>query len=778
MKHSKRLFLIVSTLVALFSSGCHPVRYIPDKTTLLKKNVIKTDTVWLEKDKLEALIKLKPNRKALGILYPYLWFYYKGSQGKENGFKLWLKEIGEEPALVDSNIVHRTRNQLNLFLNKQGFFNATVKDTIIEKDRRATVQYTIQYGTPYLIRNIQFNTKDSAISRLIPDITKNTLLHAGERYNEDVFEKEREQIAIHLKNLGYYAFTKNFITYQVDSGLESNQVDLYVYLNRINENSNPESGVRPEDHQIYSYRNIFIQTDYDPKNPAASKAKDTVQYQGYTMLSRNGERLLREKALTDCIYFKPEERYNLKEVNYSYQRMQNLNVFKYVNIGFREVERDSTQPRYLLDGFFQMSPLDRQDFTVEAEANNTGGNLGLAGSFGYRNKNLFRGAEVLEFKIRGGVQSLPNFTDSTIEKKFFFFNTYEFGPEISLSFKKFLIPGFLEGARHRRYNPKTTITSGYSLQDRPDYRRSILKVSLGYNWRTSPRKSYALVPVEINSVYVKKSPEFQAQLDSLNDPLLSYSYDTHLITALRLSYVYSGQKAESNENFFFLRTNFEMSGLLLRSLAEPLNLKTNDQGNYEFAGIQFSQYIKPDVDLSYHHVINKNNTLVYRLYSGFGVPFGNSSALPFEKSFFVGGANSMRAWIAYTLGPGNYFNTSGIEQSGDIKFEGNIEYRSFLFKFLGSSSVESALFTDIGNIWTLYEDDNRPGAKFSSGFYEDLGVGSGLGFRFNFNFFILRLDMAMKLVDPSLPKGDRWVYGDQKFVIGDITPNLAIGYPF
>ncbi|MFM2135650.1 MAG: hypothetical protein RL021_1050, partial [Bacteroidota bacterium] len=487
----------------------------------------------------------------------------------------------------------------------------------------------------------------------------------------------------------------------------------------------------------------------------------------------------RSTVMSNCIFFRKGDIYNQQTVNYTYQRIQNLNVFKYINIGFREVPRDSVQKSHLLDGYLQLSAMARQDFTIEADATNTGGNLGLAGSFGYRNKNLFRGAEVLEFKVKGGIQSLPNFSDSTIQKKVFFFNTYELGPELSLQFKNFLLPEFIYSSeKSRRMIPRTVLTAGYNLQDRPDYRRSILKLGMTYTWRTTPTKSFAFSPMEINSVYVDKSAAFQTQLDSLRDPQLQYSYDTHLISAMRFSYVYSGQ-TKSTERFFYLRASFESAGLLLARLAGPMNLSKNSEGFYEFVGIPFSQYVKPEIDFSFHHSLDKNSSLIYRINAGIGIPYGNAKSLPFEKSYFVGGANSMRAWIAYTLGPGSYVNNQGIEQSGDIKLETNIEYRSFLIKFLGTGSIESAVFTDIGNIWTLNDDANRPGSKFDNGlFAKDLAVGSGIGFRFNFTFFILRLDLAVKMRDPGLPDTERWVYPRHKFVIGDVTPNLAIGYPF
>lgn len=760
-------------------NACRPARYVVDDATLLRRNAVHIDTLLFEKDDLQSYIKQKPNRRVLGAFYPYMYFYYKGSKGKPSGFKNWLKEIGEEPAILDTALIRRSANQLDLYLKKHGFFNSGVTTSIDTIKKRAVVNYRLSTGRPYLLHEITITSLDSLLLPHLPEIRQGTLLKSEERYNEETFEKERDRITLLLKNKGYFSFSKNYITFRVDTNISGFRADLQIYLNRPNENLIGKNGVLPAYHHPYHFREIYIQSDFDPKDPELSRPRDTTLYNQYNFLSAGGTQTLRESALSECIFFKEGDVFNQDEVNYSYQRIQNLSVFKYINISFREVPRDSVQPYYLLDAYLNMSAMARQDFTVEADATNTGGNLGLAGSFGYRNKNLFRGAEVFEFKIKGGVQSLPNFTDSTIQKKLFFFNTYELGPEMSLQFKHFLLPNFITRNHNvRRMNPRTIITAGYNLQDRPDYRRSIMKLSMAYTWRRNAKKSFAFSPAEINSVYVNKSAAFQAQLDSLRDPQLQYSYDTHLITAMRFSYVFSGQ-TPANTSFLYFRTNFESAGLLMRALTNPLNLQQNSQGIYEFVGIPYSQYIKPEIDISYHQVFNKNSSLVYRVNAGIGIPYGNSSALPFEKSYFVGGANSMRAWIAYTLGPGSYLNNQGIEQSGDIKLETNIEYRSYLLKFMGSGSIEAAVFTDIGNIWTLNKDDNRPGSQFKAGqFVQDVGVGSGLGFRFNFSFFILRLDMAVKMRDPGLEEGSRWVYGKQKFVIGDVTPNLAIGYPF
>jgi outer membrane protein assembly factor BamA len=746
------------------------------------KNTISIDTGAVEKERLYSLLKQKPNRKILGLFQFHLSMYNLGSHGKETKFKNWLKSIGEEPAILDSNLTERSKNQLRLLLYQKGFFNAVVTDSTTYRKKRARVFYKIRANEPYAMRNLEFDTRDPNIRLYIEFIKSTSLLKTGAPYDEELLNLERDRITAEMKDRGFYYFGKNYITYEVDSSLGSRQVDVSMYINSINENVDPATNAnRPiTDHHAFNLQNIYVKTDYNPRDPGGSVSRDTTVYKGIHLISADPVRVIRDEVLVNNIFIKRGDRYLQRDLDYTYKRLQDLNVFKFINIQFNEVPRDSEQDEYLLDVVILLTPMDKQDFTTEAEVTNSGSNLGIAGSFGYRNKNSFRGAEVFELKIKGALEALPYLSDSIDAKKFLLFNTYEVGPEVTLTFKKFLLPRFLTKNTSRYFNPRSILTAGYNFQDRPDYRRSILNASFGYNWQLSRTQRWMVFPLNINSVNVDPSPAFRARLDSLNDPRLSYSYDTHLIPSGRFSWILNSQQAKGNKSFFFIRGNLELSGLILSSLAPALNLEKNEQGSYKVFGIPFSQYIKPDLDVSYHHLLDPNNTLVYRIASGIGFPFANSTALPFEKSFFAGGANSIRAWNARTLGPGSYqrgFNI--IEQSGDIKIEANIEYRSFLFKVLEGALLEGAAFIDAGNIWTRNEDLSRPGAEFEfKNMLSEMALGGGIGFRFNFSFFILRVDAAVKLRDPALQLGERWVYPNQKFVIGDIVPNLAIGYPF
>ncbi len=800
----KTLFILFAVLVTV---ACNPARKLASDQYLLNNNKIEIDNSSVSKDELKTLVKQKPNRKIFGIFRFHLWFYNLFDKEKIARKKAeWIKKtekkneerikkgkkpistdkligreklqnIGEEPAILDSTLTERTRRQFEIYLFKKGFFNATVTDTTYyKKNHQADVKYIIHCNEPYLIRKSSFSSADSIINNLLLKDTAETMIHPGDRYDEDEMEKERERITYDFRNQGYYFFNKQFITIEMDSSLGTRQVDVYLYVNRVNENVDIAltEEIQPENHRAYTLRNIYIQTDYNVKESGRIPA-DTTFYNGYYFLN-SGTDQFRKDALLRAVNLKTDSIYRQKDQEYTYTRLLDLNVFKFIKIIYTEVPRNEQQRNYLLDVSVQLSPSPKQDYTVEAEATHSGGNLGAAGSIGYRNKNTFKGAEALEIKLKGAAEALRNFNDSLTDKKLFFFNSFELGPEVNLNLKRWLFLTWFTQRNIWIINPKTNLSANFNYQSRPDYTRRILNGSFSYtSLINSVKHSVAFYIADVNSVRVDLSLAFRDKLTQTTDLNLLNSYSTHLTTASRLTYIYSNQAYRIGQSFFFIRANIEWAGFAVApAISALLNEQRNSEGRKTITRIPFAQYVKPDFDMSFHQRLNQHNTLVYRLAAGVGIEGRNSTSLPFEKSFFAGGANSMRAWLAHTLGPGSYKNLVNIEQSGDIKFEFNIEERSSFVKWL-----EGAAFVDVGNIWTNHEDLARPGSQFQWGNYlNELGVGAGLGLRFDFSFFILRVDGAVKIHDPARDIDERWVYTRQKFALKDITPSLAIGYPF
>jgi outer membrane protein assembly factor BamA len=245
---------------------------------------------------------------------------------------------------------------------------------------------------------------------------------------------------------------------------------------------------------------------------------------------------------------------------------------------------------------------------------------------------------------------------------------------------------------------------------------------------------------------------------------------------MNYSLIFTNQNLQKSKDFIYFKFNSELAGNILYAAFKASGAEKTD-GAYELFKVSFAQYALGDIDFRYYNILNPGNKIVYRFFAGAGLPYKNSTALPFEKQYFSGGANSIRAWQVRDLGPGSYIDTTHTtysNQTADIKLEANLEYRFKLFWVL-----EGALFVDAGNIWAINNNDNREGAQFKfDRFYKDIAVGTGFGTRFDFSFFIFRFDLGIKTRDPEYPDGQKWVFGSRQLGRNDFVLNLGIGYPF
>jgi hypothetical protein len=298
--------------------------------------------------------------------------------------------------------------------------------------------------------------------------------------------------------------------------------------------------------------------------------------------------------------------------------------------------------------------------------------------------------------------------------------------------------------------------------------------------------------LELSLIKINKSNEFQQRLDELQDLFLNASYSDHLISAIKVSYIFN-QSLSKLTNSFYYRGNAETAGNLLRTVMALTNVERDTLGSFQLFGIRYAHYVRTDHDFRYYRKHRDNSSTVFRVFAGIGVPLTNLSVLPFEKSFFAGGANGLRAWRAQTLGPGSFQNVvTTFDRIGELQIEGNIEYRKKLI-----SVVEGAIFIDVGNIWLLRPDPIRPGGEFEANrFLSEIAIGAGVGARLNFDFFIIRFDLGMQFKDPSLAPGERWVFQPKDEFnervrnfnenntrqVNNYSPrlnlNLGIGYPF
>lgn len=760
----------------LLINSCSTTRRLQEGQYLLVKN--KVEVTNPAKDvstgDLESLIRQKPNDRFLRI-FPV---------------KLWLNSIfpkaGEPPVALDVPLISESENQITKYLGNIGYFRSQVTHDIKYKGRKAKkVTYLITLSEPYKIGKIGFRIKDDDIRRIILSDTSESLIKKQSVYNTYILDQERLRLAKLLNDHGYFGFNRDYIFYEVDSSLNQKRIDLTLAVKNIFvPSSQPNKPPQEEKHKVYYINDVYIDPSY------RALRTDSVVYDTLVQnLERRGDTVKHEykfvytppmkikpRLITRSLFVEKNRRYNSTDAQQSYKKLSNLKIFKYVDINFKESDTAVRLPgqKNYLDCTVHLTRFPVHSYSIEAQGTNSGGDLGIGGYLVYQNKNLFRGGEVLLLRTKGALEAQEGgSTAEAVEKrKLLFFNTYEAGIEANLSIPQFLAP-INQDVFSRYFRPTTTVNIGYFWQDRLEYKRTINNYSFGYEWAETKVKSHTLFPADINYVKVTTTPAFDSILADESERYKNL-YKDHMIVGLKYSYIFNNQDINRLGNYIYLRANLETAGNLLGLAKNLTGSPELPEGYMTLFGIRYSQYVKNDYDFRSYINMSKKHSFVLRVAGGVAIPYGNSMDIPFEKGFYGGGANGMRAWSLRFLGPGAYANEDpNIERVGDVMIEGNFEYRFTVYKV-----VESALFYDIGNIWYLSENETFPGGKFTfENFAKELAMDAGIGIRLDFNYFIFRIDLAQRLKDPSIPEGNRWIIGNHKKWLNPWV-NFGIGYPF
>jgi hypothetical protein len=769
------------TLTILFLSACNPTKYVPKDETLLDETHIIINKSGIKKEALLPYIKQKPNKRIFGARF-HLGLYNLSNIKKDRWPHKWLRDIGEEPVIFDSYSAEKSKEQVQSYIASKGYFDSHVLETIETENQKTKVFYNIDLKAPYTIRKLTFEIADSNIIKYFYFDSVNCLIERGKPYDVDVLTAERARFVHYIKDKGFYSFSGDHLTFDVDSALGSRQVDIYY---KIKEFSKPDANniMRKEPHPLYKVRNIYIYPDFVPKDALAGgedylNSLDTVLYKGYYFISPKKKPEIKYDLIIQSLYLKPDANYNVTNTEQTQSHLLALKIYRLVNIYYTDVsEPDAPAGSILtLDCSVQLTLLSKQSFKIELEGTNTAGSLGGAVNLIYQNKNLFHGAELFNLKLKGAYER--------ISQKDTLSGSQEYGIETSLKFPKFIVPFLQTEGFIKRYNPSTTVLVAYDYQNMPFYNRTIANAAFGYTWNGNSYNTHIVNPVQLNFVNLLRIDSvFKAYIDSSS--YLAFSYRDVLIIGGSYSFIFNNQKIKNKRNYWFIRVNAETAGNLPALASSLIGAKKTDY-SYQIFNQPFAQYVRADIDMRYTTKINELSSIVYRAFAGAGIPYGNSRAMPFEKQYFGGGANGIRAWQVRTLGPGSYVPTGKkfpysparnvfLNQTADIKLEANTEYRFKLFWIL-----EGALFLDAGNIWSISYDPARIGSQFKlNSFYKDIAVGTGAGLRFNFSFFLMRADLGMKLRDPWINYGSKWIIMTRPYNFkNDFAIVVAIGYPF
>jgi outer membrane protein assembly factor BamA len=758
---------ILFGILMILAGSCANLKYVPDNEYLLDNVDIKIDNQDFDKDKLYSYIRQRENTRILGFLKFHLWLYNLSKPGlKEN----WLKRTGEPPQVFNATLAEQSIDQLITYLRNKGYYNAKVDYTskIHKKSRKTDVRYNIKCGKQFLIDNISYEIPDSVIRRLFFEGYIPEYLKEGAPLDLEKLDNERDEIIQFFKNKGYYHFSKPMLFIEADTTKNKGKGDLKVFIQLPEANSKDSARI---------YRPYFI--DHYTFNVSRSSPvqviSDTIHSPRYTWIFPQNFRY-NQKFFMGINKLDKSDLYSVDSAEDTFDAFNRLRQFRFINIYFQE--KPNTIDSALLNCFIDLSPLSKQSTSFDIEGTNTSGNFGIAGNLNYSHRNLFHGAELLNMTVKGAMER----QQAIVGNQSLDFNTRELGIETTLTLPQLIGPGSLLPSFGNNL-PKTLFTVGYNFQRRPDYTRTISSMKLGYEWKTTEFRQHNWNLVDFNLVNLSSfDPKF---LNSIYDLYIKGSFTDHLIFATSYSFVYNNQPVRAKEDYFFIRFSAESSGNMLNLLSvltggekkvvqDTSGLKP--QAYYEFFKTRYAQYLRSDIELRKGYWLNKYNSVVGRLFVGVGIPYGNFDVLPFEKKYFTGGANGIRAWQVRSLGPGTYKAPQGSypNQSGDVKLEGNLEYRYKLIKFL-----EGAFFLDVGNVWAINEKDNRKGAQFKPGtFYKQLAIGTGTGFRFDFDYFVFRLDLGLKVRDPAEAESNGWIIGSRKLQGNDFNLSFAIGYPF
>jgi outer membrane protein insertion porin family len=736
-------------------------------------------------DDASPYIRQKPNRKFLGIgfIKPYVAIYNFFDRGKSTKFKEKMKRnIGEKPIIYDSTLTVISARQIQQYLFNKGYFNAIVtsKDTIIRK--KAYVTYNVDKQTPYTIRNIHYSIEDSIIRSIYFLGLRNSKFKLDDIYDQDKIQEERERITQQLKNHGYYFFNREYIHFDADTALQSYQVDLYLIIENL-------SGGKH--HQSYKVDDIEVNIRPTEEIPRQRTIIDTGYIDGVRIV--DPERKFKKNVIKRMIYVEKDELYKDREVDLTYSRFGDLGVFKFINIDFARDTTDSS----LLDCMIELSPRKKQTMAPEAEAYIASENIGASINLNFANRNLFRGAELFEFKIRGGFETQAFVSEKN--RGLTRFNSRESQTTAAVTFPKFL---FLSESRSngRFANPRTRVSVTYTYETRPEYTRRVLNSAFTYEWRQNQFVSHSFSPFDISFVNSRLSTEAKESFDNLNNNYLRASFDPHVSLGLKYTLTINRQVLNLLRNYYYLRFSIEETGATLYGASTLLERPKDENGQYRFLDLPFYNYIRPEIDARYFRYIDRKKMIVYRINSGAGLTYWNSTVLPFEKQFFVGGSNSIRAFKARSIGPGSFNpkvndstqTTLNIDRTGDLKIEGNIEYRYDIFERFIGGKLKGAVFFDFGNVWVIANQTQTSESKFTfENFHKEFAVGTGLGFRMDYSFLLFRFDFGLKLRDPQFPEHERWVinhYFDNEWKRANAPPlsskynfisfNFGIGYPF
>ncbi|RED95619.1 translocation and assembly module lipoprotein TamL [Marinoscillum furvescens] len=683
-----------------------------------------------------------------------------------------LMRWGEKLAVFDSSKVKASATNLKQYLFTKGYFNGHVEAEVNRKsDKKVKTTYIVHEGKPYEVDSMIYVIKDPKLDTLFKDNLEEQLL-IGEQYDQSLFTQERDRVYDLMTNHGYYNFKRQYVLFEVDSTILD---DHRLVVRETIANPPGKSG-----HRTHRLDSVIFTTGSNEGRFRRVTTHNDITFN----FSKNK---YPERLLSWRVFLEKDSLYSKKLTLETQKQLSYLDIFKFVNINY-----DSTGGKFIANIF--TSPLKKYQTSTEVGLSVFDEANGLPGpffNFNAKSRNIFGGLEIFQFDGTASIQGISSVSEEENN-----YSRLQYGGQLSVTFPQFLFP-LKESKRSAigRYNPRTKVATGVNFEDRRgEYERTTFNGSMSYIWQVRDNSQFSFKPFDLSYIKSNNSQSFSDRLDSL-----ARQGNQSLVSAFESSFVsFSAFTASFNKNKYGVGN---VNSMLLQGYLETGgNLNNLTKDNIFGDSLEYYKYIKASIEFRQNHRLTSKSALAYRFHVGAAYAYGTNRALPYEKYFFAGGSNSIRAWRPRRLGPGAYAPYDASveneskpnidytrEQPGDIILETSVEYRADLVGF-----VDYALFVDAGNTWLWRSqnvssasdgDSNDNGVFKFSEFPQEIAVGAGFGLRMDFSFLILRLDLAYKMVDPAYPKGERFLLDDYKLkYLWDFNNygafNIGIGYPF
>ena len=782
-------------VLSLFTVSCSLQKSLLDEDLILEKTNIKINGNLIKKDSLSDLITFKENSKLLGIPFNAMisssakknpdsifdeWVNEQKKQKKLNNifspkqvlqlkkyfknFNDWKINNGEKISLIDSSEINRSLDNLNLYFQNIGYLDNSISFKVTKKPtKKAFVDFNIETGSRYYIGEINSKIESKIIDSIYKANKSKSFIKENDFFETKNFDLERNRLYTLFRNNGVYGFQINSISFSVKVDPAGNNYSLPVEI--IIEGNN---------HEIFKVNDIILkQVD----NEVNFRFKDDF------ILSKI-------KFDKGSIFNDSLRKATLKELN-------SLDLFTFPSVQYDEINGNKLNANIILNnkkrfalGFgFDIKQSDIED-------------IGIAFENRFKSRNFFKNGENFNLSASGSVGKSGDKTISQVNY------------DLTIDFPRFLI---FENSSKSLENKRTFLSLGSSNQNNIGLDRNSFKFNYNYAWSNS-KNYYNFSPIEIELINNKNIENYfniysnsyeELNLiskkytsdpkyfinnelsipnginlfinDILNENLVVANDDYSLVSYIEgrrkrliANNLIIGSSFQISNNYDnrYDKRNFKQWKLKLKSSGNLASLvsKKNNQGKKLVSDLEFSQFIKMEYSFIRHWDISDNSIFALRYFGGIAVPFGNSDNIPFSESFFGGGSNDNRAWEVYKLGPGSSGAKNEFNEA-NFKLALNLEYR---FKMFGN--FNGALFSDIGNIWNIFDDTNESSRSFD-GFkdLDELAIGSGFGLRYDSGLFIFRLDMGLKTYNPYLAKNRRWF---KDFSLNKAVFNIGLNYPF